>query len=41
MQLHKRPSVFNTQQHAIVRAEIDKLVDKGVIIPAGQETGEF
>lgn len=40
-QLHKRPSAFNTQQHAIVKAEIDKLIDKGVIIPVGQETGEF
>ena len=40
-QQHKRPSVFNTKQHAIVKAEIDKLLTKGVIIPAGQETGEF
>ena len=40
-QQHKRPSVFNTKQHAIVKAEIDKLLAKGVIIPAAQETGEF
>ena len=25
-QQHKRPSVFNTKQHAIIKAEIDKLL---------------
>ena len=29
------------KQHAIVKAEINKLLTKGVIIPAAQETGEF
>ena len=33
----QRPSVFNTKQHA----EIDKLLAKGVIIPAAQDMGEF
>ena len=41
MQQHKRPSVVNTKQHAIVKVEIDKLLAKGVIITAAQETGEF
>ena len=40
-QQHKRPSVFNTKQHAFVKAEIDKLLAKGGIIPAAQEMGEF
>ena len=34
-------SVFNTKQHAIVKAEIDKLLAKGVIILVAQEMGEF
>ena len=36
-----RPSVFNSQQHSIVNAEIAKLLAKGVIVPAAQETEEF
>ena len=40
-QQHKRPSIFNIKQHAIFKAEIDKLLAKGVIIPAAQEMGEF
>ena len=40
-QQHKRPSVFNTKQHDFVKAEIDKLLAKGGIIPAAQEMGEF
>ena len=35
-QSHQRPSVFNNEQHAIVKAEIDKLVAKGVIVPAAR-----
>ena len=41
MQHYGRPSVFNSHQHPIVSAEIAKLLAKGVIIPAAQETGEF
>ena len=41
MQHYSRPSVFNSRQHPIVNAEIAKLLAKGVIIPAAQETGEF
>ena len=40
-QQHERPSVFKTKQQAIIKAEIDKLLAKGVITPAAQETGEF
>ena len=36
-----RPSVFNSHQHSIVNAEIAKLLAKGVIVPAAQETEEF
>ena len=36
-QHYGRPSVFNRHQHSIVNAEIDKLLAKGVIIPAAQE----
>ena len=36
-QHYGRPSVFNSHQHSIVNAEIDKLLAKGVIIPAAQE----
>ena len=40
-QYHPRPSIFNNEQHAIVKEEIDKLVSKGVIVPMPRETGEF
>ena len=40
-QQHKRPRVFNTKQDAIVKAEINKLLAKGVIIMAAHEMGEF
>ena len=40
-QHYGRPSVFNSHQHSIVNAEIDKLLAKGVIIPVAQETEEF
>ena len=33
--------VINSHQHSIVKAEIDKLLAKGVIIPAAQETGIY
>ena len=33
--------VINSHQHSIVKAGIDKLLAKGVIIPAAQETEEF
>ena len=33
-QHYGRPSVFDSHQHSIVNAEIDKLLAKGVIIPA-------
>ena len=41
MQHYDRPSIFNSHQHSIVNAEIDKLLAKGVIIPAAQETGKL
>lgn len=40
-QHYGRPSVFNAYQHSIVTEEIDTLLEKRVIIPAAQETGEF
>ena len=40
-QHYGRPCVFNSHQHSIVNAEIAKLLAKGVIIPAAQETEEF
>ena len=41
MQHYGRPSVFNSHQHSIVNAEIAKLLARGVIMPAAQETEEF
>lgn len=40
-QHQQRAGVFNNEQHAIVNAEIDKLITKGVIVPAAWETGEL
>ena len=40
-QLYGRPSVFNAHQHSIVKAEIAKILAKGVIILVAQETEEF
>ena len=41
MQQYGGPSVFNSYQHPVVSAEIAKLLAKGVIIPAAQETGIY
>ena len=41
MQHYGRPSVFNSHQHSLFNAEIAKLLVKGVIMPAAQETEEF
>lgn len=38
MQHNGRPSVFNSHQHSLVNAEIVKLLTKGVITAAAQET---
>ena len=40
-QHYGRPSVFNSHQHSIVNAEIDKLLAKRVIVLVAKETEEF
>ena len=40
-QHQQRAGVFNNEQHAVVNAEIDKLITKGVIVPAARETGTY
>ena len=36
-----RPSIFNAKNQAIVQAEIDKLITKGVIVRSSSEKGDF
>jgi len=36
-----RPSIFNAKEQAIVQAENDKLITKGVIVPWSPEKGNF
>lgn len=41
IQNYCRISKFNVQEHALVELEIQKLLEKGVIIPSIHEEGEF
>ena len=36
-----RPSILNTKERAIVQAEIDNLITKGVIVPSSPEKDDF
>jgi len=36
-----RSSIFNAKERAIVQAEIDKLIPKGVFVPSPSEKGDF
>jgi len=40
-QSYHRPSIFNAKEQAIVQAEIDKLITKGVAVPSSPEKGAF